>query len=57
MFGGGKTIQGGSTLTMQLVDNIYLRPRTSAHRDCSYKIIQAKLAKQLEKKQHPRTGS
>jgi penicillin-binding protein 1A len=43
--GGG--IQGGSTLTMQLVNNVYLPENVKAHHNVRYKIIQAKLANQL----------
>ena len=46
-------LQGASTLTMQLVDNEFL-PRkyrqARAQRDLQYKIVQAKLAEQLEAK-------
>jgi penicillin-binding protein 1A len=45
---GGSSLQGASTLTMQLVDNVYLPPRLKANHDLRYKIIQAKLAEQLE---------
>jgi len=44
--GGG--LQGASTLTMQLVDNVYLPKQLRATRNLKYKIIQAKLAQQLE---------
>jgi penicillin-binding protein 1A len=43
--GGG--IQGGSTLTMQLVNNVYLPENVKAHHNIRYKIVQAKLANQL----------
>lgn len=48
--GGHKGVQGGSTLTMQLVNNIYLPYRIKAHHNIKYKIIQAKLANELESK-------
>jgi penicillin-binding protein 1A len=44
--GGG--LQGASTLTMQLVDNVYMTARMKAKHDLKYKIVQAKLAQQLE---------
>ena len=43
---GGDSLQGASTLTMQLVDNLYLQKLRST-RDLKYKIVQAKLAEQL----------
>ncbi len=50
---GSTALQGASTLTMQLVDNEYL-PRkyrnARANHDLKYKIVQAKLAEQLEAK-------
>jgi penicillin-binding protein 1A len=49
VFGGGGSIQGGSTLTMQLVRNTYLPERYLQSRNLKYKIIEAKLAEQLEK--------
>ena len=45
-FSGGTSLQGASTLTMQLVDNLYLE-KIRASRDLKYKIIQAKLAEQM----------
>jgi penicillin-binding protein 1A len=44
--GGG--IQGGSTLTMQLVTNVYLPTDLSKEHDLKYKIVQVKLANELE---------
>ena len=50
VFGKSGSLQGASTLTMQLVDNRYLDgTRYAAHHDLKYKIIQAKLAQQLSK--------
>jgi penicillin-binding protein 1A len=49
LFGGG-SLQGASTLTMQLVDNMYLKRPDGADRNLKYKIKQAKLAEQLEQK-------
>jgi penicillin-binding protein 1A len=46
-FGGGSSLQGASTLTMQLIDNVYLPARLKADHNLKYKIIQAKLAEQL----------
>jgi penicillin-binding protein 1A len=47
VFSGQTSLQGASTLTMQLVDNVYLPARLKANHDLKYKIIQAKLAEQL----------
>ena len=49
LFGGGGNIQGGSTLTMELVRNTYEPEQYLKTRDLKYKIIEAKLAEQLEK--------
>jgi penicillin-binding protein 1A len=49
VFNGGATLQGASTLTMQLANQLYLPHHK---RDLKYKIIQAKLAQQLEKAHH-----
>ena len=50
LFGGGGSVQGASTLTMQLVNNLYLdRTKYAASHNIRYKIIQAKLAEQLQK--------
>ena len=50
VFGKSSSLQGASTLTMQLVDNRWLDgTRFAAHHDLKYKIIQAKLAEQLGK--------
>jgi penicillin-binding protein 1A len=50
LFGGGDSLQGASTLTMQLVDNMYMPTKYSIHHNLKYKIVQAKLADQLEGK-------
>ena len=57
VFGSGGSLQGASTLTMQLVDNKYLDgTKYSRHHDLKYKIVQAKLAEQLVKKHPGRAG-
>ena len=51
LLGQSNSLQGASTLTMQLVNNMYLNGTSySANHNLKYKIIQAKLAEQLEKK-------
>jgi penicillin-binding protein 1A len=48
LFSGGSGLQGASTLTQQLVENLY--PKIKNHgRTLKYKIIQAKLAQELYK--------
>jgi penicillin-binding protein 1A len=55
IFSHGQTLQGASTLTMQLVKIMYLDgTKYAQHRDLRYKIIQAKLAEQLAAK-HSKT--
>ena len=49
IFGSGNSLQGASTLTMQLVDNMYLnQTKYASDHNLRYKIVQAKLAEQLE---------
>ena len=50
VFSGGSSLQGASTLTMQLVNNVYMPTRLKLDHNLKYKIIQAKLAEQLEAK-------
>ena len=54
LLGQGNSLQGASTLTQQLVNQVYLPPKYHEHRDLKYKIVQAKLAEQLESK-HSKT--
>jgi penicillin-binding protein 1A len=51
-FNGGTGLQGASTLTMQLIDNVYLPRKIKQNHDLKYKIVQAKLAEQLESQHH-----
>src|SRR6202012_1501818 len=48
LLGQGNNLQGASTLTQQLINQVYLPSKYHTHRDLKYKIIQAKLAEQLE---------
>ena len=50
LLGDSGALQGASTLTMQLVNNMFIPESYRAHRDLKYKIVQAKLAEQLEAK-------
>jgi penicillin-binding protein 1A len=50
LLGQSNNLQGASTLTQQLVNTVYLPKRYHQNRDLKYKIIQAKLAEQLESK-------
>jgi penicillin-binding protein 1A len=50
LIGQSNNLQGASTLTQQLVNQVYLPQKYHQHRDLKYKIIQAKLAQQLESK-------
>ncbi len=54
LLGQSNNLQGASTLTQQLVNQVYLPQKYHQHRDLKYKIIQAKLAEQLESK-HSKT--
>jgi penicillin-binding protein 1A len=57
VFGHAGSLQGASTLTMQLVDNRYLDgTKYATHHDLKYKIVQAKLAEDLVKKHPGRAG-
>jgi penicillin-binding protein 1A len=50
LLGQSNNLQGASTLTQQLVNTVYLPKKYHENRDLKYKIIQAKLAEQLESK-------
>jgi penicillin-binding protein 1A len=50
LLGDSGALQGASTLTMQLVNNMWIPESYRQHRDLKYKIVQAKLAEQLESK-------
>ena len=50
LLGQSNSLQGASTLTMQLVNQNYIPSSYRKHRDLKYKIVQAKLAEQLESK-------
>ena len=50
LLGDSGALQGASTLTMQLVNNMFIPSGYRQHRDLKYKIVQAKLAEQLESK-------
>ncbi len=50
LLGQSNSLQGASTLTQQLVNQVYLPQSLHEHRDLKYKIAQAKLAEQLESK-------
>ena len=52
LFGQANSLQGASTLTMQLVDNKYMPLDLQAHHNLRYKIVQAKWAEQLEKQEN-----
>jgi penicillin-binding protein 1A len=52
VFSGGGSLQGASTLTMQLAKVVYMPPSLKSNLNLKYKIIQAKLAEQLEARHH-----
>src|SRR5947209_8317237 len=54
LIGQGNNLQGASTLTQQLVNQVYIPAKYRKRRDLKYKIVQAKLAQQLESK-HSKT--